>query len=102
MASHVLSDIERAKERTAVVEAILHGAEHGATAELEKISLEAEARLHEKAELTGSKPAGHVADVLKAQRLLVTQKDLGDRFLRIAKRLEELRLSSAPEYVILL
>jgi hypothetical protein len=98
--AHVASDIEqieRAKERTAVVEAILHGAEHGATAELEKFSLEAEGRLKERAEMTGSKPAGHVADVLKAQRLLVTSKDLGDRFLRIAKRLEELKISSAPE-----
>lgn len=100
MASHIQIDfdqIERAKERTAVIESILQGAEHGATAELEKMSLEAEARLKEHAETTGSKPAGHVADVLKAQRLMVTEKDLGDRFLRIAKRLEELRLTSTPE-----
>jgi len=34
-----------------------------------------------------------MADVLKAQRLLVKEKDLGDRFLRIANRLEELQMS---------
>jgi len=98
MATH-MSDFEqqqRARERTRLVESILQGAETGATAEIERTSLEAEARLKERAETTGSKPAGHAADVLEAQRLLVTEKNLGDRFLRIAKRLEELRMTSTP------
>jgi hypothetical protein len=76
----------------------LQGSEHGATSEIEKLSVEAEAQLKEKASMTGSKAAGHAADVLKAQRQLVTSKDLGDRFLRIANRLEELKRTSTPGY----
>jgi hypothetical protein len=97
MATHLpvseLQQQQRARERTAVIESIMRGAETGATAELERTSLEAEALLKERAESTGSKPAGHAADVLEAQRLLMTEKNLGDRFLRIANKLEQLRIS---------
>jgi len=87
---------QRARERTATIESLLAGGEQGATAEIEQMSTEAEKKLREKSLATGSKAAGHAADVLKAQRMLVTSKDLGDRFLRIANRLEELRRTSTP------
>lgn len=58
------------------------------------MSLEAEKQLRERSLATGSKTIGHAADVLQAERLLVSSKDLGDRFTRIAKRLEELRQAS--------
>lgn len=91
--AHVLpSDIEqreRARERTAVMESLMQGGEEGATREIEKMSLEAEEQLKLRAHETGSKSAGHAADVLRAQRKLVTSKDLGDRFMRIANRMEE-------------
>lgn len=87
---------QRARERTQAIENLLSGSEHGATSEVEKMSLEAEAKLKERSLATGSKAAGHAANVLKAQRELVTSKDLGDRFLRIAHRLEEMRRISAP------
>lgn len=90
---------ERARERTAVIESLLSGSETGATSEIEKMSIEAEEQLKARSSATGSKAAGHAADVLKAQRMLVTSKDLGDRFLRIANRLEEIRRTSTPGYV---
>lgn len=101
--AHQYSEFEqrqRAQERTATIESLLAGSEHGATSEIEKMSLEAEAQLQARSSATGSKAAGHAADVLKAQRMLVTSKDLGDRFLRIANRLEEMRRTSAPGYVV--
>jgi hypothetical protein len=93
MATH-MSDVEqqrRARERTAAVEAILKGSETGATEEIVKSIGEIEAPLKARAEVTGAKTAGHAADVLEAQRLLVSEKDLGERFLRIANRLKELQ-----------
>jgi hypothetical protein len=94
-AHHHYSDTEkrdRARERTAFVEGLLHGAESGATAEIERACLEAETILKERATATGSKPVAHAAEVLEAHRLLVREKDLGDRFLRISRRLEEMRV----------
>jgi len=94
-----MSDIQqqdRARERTNVMQSILKGKDlEGAAAELEKTSMEAEAQLKQKARM-GSKPAGHAADVLEAQRLLVTEKNLGERFARIATNLEKLRGTSGP------
>lgn len=101
MASHHhLTDQEkrdRARERTAFVESLLQGSEAGATAEIERACLEAEGILKERATLTGSKPVAHAAEVIEAHRLLVKEKDLGDRFLRITRRLEEMSVST--EYV---
>jgi len=81
------------KPGTAVVESLLQGTQEGATSEIERISLEAEGVLQQRASTTGSKAARHAADALKAQRELVTSKDWGDRFMRIANRLEELKKS---------
>lgn len=85
---------DRARERTAFVESLLQGTEAGATSQIERACLEAEEILRARAHTTGSKPVVHAANVLEAQRLLVRDKDLGDRFLRISRRLEEMRVST--------
>jgi len=62
----------------------------------QKMAEEAEQELRSRAQGPhGSDIAQHGADLLKAQRKLVTSKDLGDRFMRIASKLEQIRRTSA-------
>eukprot|EP01126_Amoeba_proteus_P054404 TRINITY_DN6693_c0_g1_i1.p1 TRINITY_DN6693_c0_g1~~TRINITY_DN6693_c0_g1_i1.p1 ORF type:complete len:104 (-),score=26.68 TRINITY_DN6693_c0_g1_i1:131-442(-) len=87
-----LEKMEKAKERSVLYEAVSKGVvEEGLTKEMSRMFLDAETELKQKAEETGSKPIGHAADVLKSQRLLMTEKDLADRFLRISNRMKDLR-----------
>jgi len=79
---------EHARERAAMLNDYKHGRPvEGLGDELGKISQTIESTLREK----GSGPEQSVADVLEAQRRLVEEKDLANRFLRIKQRLEDLK-----------
>jgi len=79
---------EHAKERAAMMDDYKHGRPiEGLSDELGKISQTIESSLRQKG--TGAEQS--VADVLEAQRRLVEEKDLANRFVRIKQRLEDLK-----------
>jgi len=79
---------QRARERAALMDDIQHGRTvDGLGEQIGKVSKTVESTLREK----GTGPEASVADILEAQRRLIEEKDLANRFMRIGKRIEALR-----------
>jgi hypothetical protein len=68
------------------------------TEDIKDASARMQKGMQDRAQETGSKTVQHTADVLKAQHEMMVDKKLVERFDRIGKRLEEIRMQSPQDF----